>query len=106
MGRKLKASLAVLGASLTLAFTSLTAWASFFTDYSWTGSWVQAKEQIAESVWEVGQTFGSMIYTAYKVGVVILQENAVLFIVVAMFLGLIWAIAWRKRVRKMAGVKV
>lgn len=106
MGKKFKASLAVLGASLTLAFTSLTAWASFFTDYSASGSWATAKTQIAASVWETGQTFGSMLYTAYKVGIVILQENAVLFIVVAMFIALISAISWRKRVRKMASVKV
>lgn len=106
MGKKFKAIVTSLGVGLTLAFTSLTAWASFFTDYSASGSWASAKTQIAESVGQTGQTLWSMVYTAYKVGIVILQENAVLFIVIAMFIALISAIAWRKRVRRMAGVKV
>lgn len=106
MGKKFKAVIVALTTTLTLAFTSLTAWASFFTDYSASGSWATAKTQIALSVWETGQTFWSMLYTTYKVGIVILQENAVLFIVVGMFLALISAISWRKRVKKMASVKV
>ena len=106
MGNKFKAVFAVFATTFTLALSSLTAWASFFTDYSETGSGLAAKGQIAESVWETGQTLWSMIYTAYKVGIVILQENAVLFIVITMFIALISAIAWRKRVKKMASVKV
>lgn len=106
MGKKLKIALAGLASTAMVWLSFLSAWASFFTDYSATGSGSDAKTQIAESVWETGQTLGSMIYTIYKIGIGILQNNAVLFIVITMFVALISFIALRRRMKRMGNVKM
>lgn len=89
-----------LATIISLASFASSAWASYFTDYSATGSGAQATAQFNAAGWEVIQTGWSMVYTYLKIALSFIQANAIGIIIISLLLGLIAFIAYKRRMKK------
>lgn len=95
-----KMFVSAFAAMVALASFGWSAWASYFTDYSATGSGAQATAQFNAAGWEVIQTGWSMVYTYLKIALSFIQANAIGIIIISLLLGLIAFIAYKRRMKK------